>query len=144
MKIVFIVLALSLLLIYSPYLLGMFRGQVEIFEQRLQAELATVLKLGLEHPWRTMLPLLVVGLLFEAGYFWSALIAVGLTGYTTLTIYCIIFEIYHIGRAALNLLRFMKGTIKSEEFVIWRLERTAALLLSLHALVGLILTVAAF
>ena len=43
MQIIFIVLAILILLLYSPYLVAIFRGRGEDFENRLQSEMSEAL-----------------------------------------------------------------------------------------------------
>ncbi|NLV17572.1 MAG: hypothetical protein GXY50_10270 [Syntrophomonadaceae bacterium] len=138
MQVIFVVLAILILLLYSPYLLAIFRGRGEAFENLLQAEMSEALAVLLENPWRTLLPILAAALIFEAGYFISAWISVNLWGFRLFTSGFILFELFHVCLLIVSLFRYIRGQQEIESMIKWKLERFCALMFSAHAILGLL------
>lgn len=141
MRILFMIMAASLLLLYSPYLLYILRGKAEEFEGRLQEEVAASLDPVLENPWRILLPVVAVALLAEAAYFISAWMVFNRVVFRGITLGFILFELFHLGRTLWYLPGFATGRVKIDTLVSWPLERTGAIALSFHAILGLLLII---
>lgn len=141
MRILFMIMAASLLLLYSPYLLYILRGKAEEFEGRLQEEVAASLDPVLENPWRILLPVVAVALLAEAAYFISAWMVFDRVVFRGITLGFILFELFHLGRTLWYLPGFATGRAKIDTLVSWPLERTGAIAFSFHAILGLLLII---
>ena len=141
MQILFIALAVSLLILYSPYLWYILRGRAEGFESRLQQELMASLEFLRRNPWRTLLPVVGIALLLEAAYFVSAWVVFDRVVFRGITLGFVWFEVYHLGRTLWYLPRFISGGVKVDTLVSWALERTSAIAFSIHAILGLLLII---
>jgi hypothetical protein len=135
------IMAASLLLLYSPYLLYILRGKAGEFEERIQEEVAASLDPILENPWRILLPVVAVALLAEAAYFISAWMVFDRVVFRGLTLGFILFELFHLGRTLWYLPGFATGRVKIDTLVSWPLERTSAIAFSIHAILGLLLII---
>ena len=100
--------------------------------------MSEALEMLLGNPWRILLPILVVGVIFEAGYFFSAWTAVNLWGYRLFTVGFILSEVFHLGLLAFSLVRFVQGRQEIENLIKWKYERFCALIFSVHAILGLL------
>lgn len=141
MQILFIGLAASLLLLYSPYLWYILRGKAGEFEERLQEEVAASLSHILQNPWRILLPVVAVALLAEAAYFLSAWMVFDRVVFRGITLGFILFEVFHLGRTLWYLPGFATGRVEVNTLVNWPLERTSAVAFSIHAILGLLLII---
>jgi len=140
LKFWFVILAVSLLTLYSPYLVNILRGQAADFEERLQQEMLLALS-DMENPWRLLIPVIVVALALEAAYFVSAWLAVDRVAFRGLTLGFAVFEVYHLGRTGWFLRKFLRGSVGIDRLIVWSLERSSALVLSFHAILGLLLII---
>ncbi|MGE5544249.1 MAG: hypothetical protein ACM3UW_04685 [Bacillota bacterium] len=141
MRILFVALAVSLLILYSPYLWYILRGTAEEFESRLQQEVTASLEFLQSNPWRVLLPVVVIALLLEASYFVSAWLVFDRVVFRGITMGFVLFEVFHLGRTLWYLPGFISGRVKVDTLISWALERTSAIAFSIHAILGLILII---
>lgn len=141
MRILFIALAVSLFILYSPYLWYILRGRAGGFESRLQQELMASLELLQKNPWRILLPVVGIALLLEAAYFVSAWVIFDRVVFRGITLGFIWFEVYHLGRTMWYLPKVISGKAEVDTLVSWALERTSAIAFSIHAILGLLLII---
>lgn len=141
MRILFVSLAVLLLILYSPYLLYILRGKAGEFEGLLQNEATASLGYLRENPWRVLMPVVVIAILLEAAYFVSAWLTFNLPVYRGITLGFMGFEVFHLARILWYLPGFIAGRVKVDTLIMWPLERTSAVAFSIHAILGLILTI---
>jgi hypothetical protein len=139
MRWLFVGLAASLLILYSPYLLYILRGRAGEFESNLQQEVLASINYFLSNPWRVLMPVLVVALVIEAAYFASAWMVFDRWAFRGLTLGFAFFEMLHLGRTIWYLPRVVAGRIELDILISWGMERTSALMFSIHAILGLLL-----
>ncbi len=141
MRLLFIGLAASLLILYSPYLLYILLDRANEFEERIQEEVVASLSTVMDKPWRFLVPVVMVALLLEIAYFVSVWKVFDLVAYRGLTLGFIFFEVIHLGRTLWYLPGCASGQVKIDKLVIWPLERTVALMFSIHAILGFLLLI---
>lgn len=141
MQILFVALAILLLILYSPYLLNILRGKTGEFENRMQYEVTASFDYLRDNPWRVLIPVVVIAILLEAAYFISAWLTFKMVVYRGITLGFLGFEVFHLVRTLWYLPGLVSGRVKVDTLIIWPLERTSALAFSIHAVLGLILTI---
>lgn len=141
MRLLFIGLAASLLILYSPYLRYILSGKAGEFEERLQQEAVASLDSMPGNPWRVLMPVVVVALVLEAAYFVSAWMVFDRIVFRGITLGFASFEVIHLARTVWYLPGFVAGRVKVDTLINWDMERTSAIVFSMHAILGLLLII---
>jgi|LSQX01.3.fsa_nt_gb hypothetical protein len=131
-----VVFGTLILVFYAYYLIQIFRGQPERFEEMMLDELENIAS---TEPVSVNLIVFLISLalLLEGGYFVLTLIGINILPYRILTGLFIAFEIWH-GLKLIPVLRVLAGKAEfSSDLMDWRIERLSARFFTIHILITL-------
>lgn len=134
MQYLLIVMALTISLLYLPYLIAILMAKPEKFETRAILTLAMWIRDVGPRARRYLEGMYLFTALLEMIYFAVALMVIQNIFLYWFTVAFIGFEILHFFREVINLRKFFGGNLPIKALLYWRYERLSCLLFCLHAI----------
>lgn len=134
MQYVLIGMAITISLLYLPYLAAILIGKPKSFETKAVLSLAMWIREVGPRSRRYLETIYIFTAFLEALYFAIALIVIHNTFLWWFTIAFIGFEILHIVKEIVNLRKFFAGNLVIKDILYWRYERLSCLLFFMHTI----------
>ncbi|MGE5380838.1 MAG: hypothetical protein ACM3NT_07185 [Methylocystaceae bacterium] len=134
MQYVLIIMAVTICLLYLPYLAAILLGQPGNFETKAVLTLAVWIRdVGVKSK-RYLESIYLFTALLEIAFFTLALLVIKNTFLFWFTWAFIGFEILHFIREIINLRHFFGGSLPIKDILYWRYERLSCLLFCMYAI----------
>lgn len=134
MQILLIGMAITIALLYIPYIAAILMGKPDKFETRAVLTLAMWIREVGPRSKTYLESIYFLTVLIEIAYFTLALMIIKNVFLYWFTIAFIGFEVLHLCKEIFNLRKFFQGRLAIKDILAWRYERLSCLLFCLYAI----------